>query len=144
MFNSSAKLSLLLTLKECRSCVVFLMQDHSNRRVYACVTSPNLNRSRQTNTAACRERSAGKEIALGYRVGQGGTPNTTEVPRFPILLTAREDRQRTDSLLWRGKNSEPRLFALCTPVSAGVRPKAADETYGSTQSGESGSLLNRR
>ena len=54
MFNSSAKLSLLLTLKECRSCVVFLMQDHSNRRVYACVTSPNLNRSRQTTTAACR------------------------------------------------------------------------------------------
>ena len=34
MFNSSVKLSLLLTPKECRRCVVFLMQDHSTRRVY--------------------------------------------------------------------------------------------------------------
>ena len=72
---------------------MFLMQDHSSRRVYACVTFPYLNRSRQTTTAACREGSAGRKIALGHRVGQDGTPNTTDILRITILLTAREERQ---------------------------------------------------
>jgi hypothetical protein len=72
---------------------VFLMQDHSSHRVYACVTFPYLNRSRQTTTAACREGSAGRKIALGHRVGQDGTPNTADILRITILLTAREDRQ---------------------------------------------------
>jgi len=144
MFNSSAKLSLLFSRKECRSCVVFLMQDHSSRRVYAYVTSPNLNRSRQSTTAACRERSTGRKIALGRRVGQDGTPNTTEIPRPTIMLTAREDRQWTDSLLGRGKNSEPRLLASYTPVGVWVCLKVAAEINGSTQTGGSGSLLNWR
>ncbi len=72
---------------------MFLMQDHSSRRVYACVTFPYLNGSRQTTTAACREGSAGRKIALGHRVGQDGTPNTTDILRITILLTAREERQ---------------------------------------------------
>jgi len=56
----------LLSRKECRSCVVFLMQDHSSRRVYACLAFPYPNKSRQTTTtAACREGSAGRKIALG-------------------------------------------------------------------------------
>src|SRR2546429_2760077 len=57
MFNSRtpAPNSLLLSRKECRSCVVFLMQDHSSRRVYACLAFPYPNKSRQTTTAACRE-----------------------------------------------------------------------------------------
>ena len=72
---------------------MFLMQDHSSRRVYARVTFPYLNRSRQTTTAACREGSAGRKIALGHRVGQDGTPNTTDILRITILLTAREELQ---------------------------------------------------
>ena len=34
MFNFSANHLLLLSRTECRSCAVFLMQDHSTRRVY--------------------------------------------------------------------------------------------------------------
>ena len=34
MFNFSANHLLLLSRMEYRSCVVFLMQDHSTRRVY--------------------------------------------------------------------------------------------------------------
>jgi len=34
MFNFSANHLLLLSRTECRTCVVFLMQDHSTRRVY--------------------------------------------------------------------------------------------------------------
>jgi len=34
MFNSSAKLARLLSRTEYRTCVVFLMQDHSTHRVY--------------------------------------------------------------------------------------------------------------
>src|SRR2546429_7417230 len=42
------------------------MQDHSSRRVYACLAFPYPNKSRQTTpTAACREGSAGRKIALG-------------------------------------------------------------------------------
>ena len=54
---------------------------------------PYLNGSRQTTTAACREGSAGRKIAPGHRVGQDGTPNTTDILRITILLTAREERQ---------------------------------------------------
>jgi len=133
----------LLSRKECRSCVVFLMQDHSSRRVYACLAFPYPNKSRQTTTAACREGSAGRKIALGHRVGQDGTPNTTDILRITILLTAREERQWADSVIWREINSKLRLLASCT-VSVWVCPKAALQTNGSAQNGESGSLLNRR
>ena len=34
MFNFSANHLFLLSRRECRSCAVFLMQDHSTRRVY--------------------------------------------------------------------------------------------------------------
>src|SRR2546429_6086650 len=74
LFRSTpAPNSLLLSRKECRSCVVFLMQDHSSRRVYACLAFPYPNKSRQTTTAACREGSAGRKIALGHGVDRKST-----------------------------------------------------------------------
>jgi hypothetical protein len=39
MFNFSANHLLLLSWTEYRTCVVFLMQDHSTHRVSACATS---------------------------------------------------------------------------------------------------------
>src|SRR6266480_3619573 len=87
MFNSRtpAPNSLLLSRKECRSCVVFLMQDHSSRRVYACLAFPYPNKSRQTTTAACREGSAGRKIALGHRVGQDFFLNKTATLEISTL-----------------------------------------------------------
>ena len=40
---------------------MFLMQDHSSRRVYACVAFPYLNRSRQTNYCCVSGRISGQK-----------------------------------------------------------------------------------
>jgi hypothetical protein len=92
MFNSSAKLSLALAEGMPELCSV----PHARPLQPPSLRLRDFPISQQItpdHDCCVSGGSAGRKIALGHRVGQDGTPNTTDILRITILLTAREERQ---------------------------------------------------
>jgi hypothetical protein len=73
MFNSSAKLSRLLSRTECRTCVVFLMQDDSTHPVYRMYdfTKSQQITPGQYYCVSGKGQQCGQTVP-GHRVGQDG------------------------------------------------------------------------
>ena len=90
MFNFSANHLLLLQRMEYRSCVVFLMLDHSTHRVYRLYDFTRPWSSHQANTIACSESSTAPTNFTWSWKRSSRTPSTGGLPQPQFLRTARK------------------------------------------------------
>ena len=128
MFNFSANHLLLLSRTEYPSCAVFLLRDLDTQRVYRLhdFTKAQLIRPDVAYCVAGKVNSADKLYLVIESSDR--TPNTSGLPLFPFLLTAREGRLSADPRL--PPNSAK--LARCDPVSGVVAVVSANSETGGT------------
>ena len=143
MFNFSANHLLLLSRMEYRSCVVFIMQDHSTRRVYRLYdfTIPT-NHVRPILLRVRKGQQCGKTVP-GHRVGQDG--HQTQPMFYNSCSCRRRGRIAHEVKVYvAGRKLEFKTACSYAAASARVCSELAAWPSGPPQTGESGSVLNWR
>jgi hypothetical protein len=108
----------------------------------ACTTSPNPNKSRQATTTACRERVNSGGTVPGHRVGQDG--HQIQPVFYNSCCCRRRGRIAHEvKICIAGKKLEIKTACLQQPEH-GCVPSSPSCYPAHLQTGESGSLLNRR
>jgi hypothetical protein len=143
MFNFSANHLLLLSRMEYRSCVVFLMQDHSTRRVYRLYdfTKSQIITSDHFYCVSGKVNSADKLYLVIESVKRDTKHSRIRSyawsgrrGRSAHELTINADRQK----------ARTRDCLFPTAADASVCAAIASQSAGSFKTGQTGSLLNRR
>jgi hypothetical protein len=142
MFNFSANHLLLLSRMEYRSCVVFLMQDHSTRRVYRLYdfTKSQIITSDHFYCVSGKVNSADRL----YLVIEAVKRDTKHSPEPQLRLQwGRGSITRAPNHQWQGKTRNDHCMTS-DAVSGLLRPPNITMLTGSSQTGGNGSFLNRR
>ncbi|MBV8894296.1 MAG: hypothetical protein JO266_20370 [Acidobacteria bacterium] len=143
MFNFSANHLLLLWRMEYRRCVVFFMQDHSTRRVYRLY-----------------DFTKSHEITSDYFYCVSGKVNSAD-KLYLVIESVKKDTKHTpvprsyDGVGRRGSSTHElsscggikSTHEGCSPVqavSASVCLASGSQVSGTSQTGQNGSVLNRR
>ena len=144
MFNFSANHLLLLSRTEYRTCVVFLMQDDSTRRVYRLYdfTKSQHHHARPILLRVGKGQQRGQTVP-GHRVGQDG--HQTQPVFYNSCSCGRRGRIAHEVKIYvAGKKLDLKTACSYAAASARVCSELAAALTGPPQTGESGSLLNRR